>query len=160
MIIGCFVGLCMSCSCNAQTTDSTKYRITRAFSRSIGMLKPKECSQVETLSSIVVIFDSVARVEDILLSETEECLSTHKAEFKAKIESELNGLKLNRNEYANGYILAVLFIVKVGESKTTSRESGDVFLKMFNKIEVSKVSDKALKLYLPLVEYVHKPVRY
>lgn len=158
IIISCFFGVCISYFCNAQTSDSTNYRITRAFSRGIGELKPKECTQIETLLSIVVIFDSMACVEDILLSETDECLSQHKSEFRTKMEYELNKLKLSRGELANGYILAVLYIIKVGEAKTTSRESGDLFLKMFNQIEVTKVSKKRLKLFLPLVEYVHKPI--
>lgn len=152
----CFWGLLADNACMAQT-DSTKHRVARALLISAAHLKPRECTAIETLTTAVVTFDSSARVENIFLSETDDCLTRNKENFVEFLTSELNGLNLAKKEFSNGYILFVLFVTKLGETKTTSNVTTEVFINMFNNLDEAQVAGKELKLWMPAVEYVYKP---
>lgn len=152
-----FLGLWMFVSnvCLAQL-DSTNHKISRAFYVSISHLNPQECKAVETPVTVVVTFDSSALVENIFLSKTDDCLKKNKTGFPEFLTSELNKLNLEKKEFSESYILVVLFITKMGETKTISRSTDKLFVNMFNGLDEEQVADKKLKLWLPMTYNIYK----
>jgi hypothetical protein len=133
--------------CVAQI-DSTNQMISRAFQVTTAHLNPKECTAIETLVTIVVTFDSSASVENVFLSDSDDCLTQNKTGFTELLVSELNGLNLEKEEFSNSYILVVLFVTKLYETKITNSESTSVFVKMFRNLDEELVSGKELKLWM------------
>jgi len=138
-------------------TDSTKHRISRVLQRSTIHLKPRECRAIETLTTIIVTFDSSAHVENVFVSDTDDCLARNKEEFAKHLTSDLNRIDLKKEVFSNGYILFVLFVSKVGE--TIRPDNHEVFIKMFSNLDEILVAGKELKFWMSSVEYVHKPYR-
>lgn len=144
----------------AQKPDTVLKSLTRSIERAISRgHEHKECKDLKSaVFSVIITFSSDAKVEDIMFSESPYCSLKTKENIKKHIRNNIDDLKLDKLEFSEKFIMAVVYVIPNKRPEPTLNIIPEEWGSLFKGIDFKRVKGKSMQYSIPIGIYLFQRI--